>query len=181
MRYAQIRSMDISNGEGIGVSLFVQGCHFHCYNCFNQETWDFNSGKEWTRQIERHFLDLVNKAYIKRVSILGGEPLCDENVRTVLKLITKINNNFNDKKIWLYTGYTWEEIMRSRNAFVKDKMLSLRQLAICESDILVDGKYIDSLKNYSLKFRGSSNQRVIDVQKTLSECNKTHELKLLYV
>lgn len=181
MRYAQIRSMDISNGEGIGVSLFVQGCHFHCYNCFNQETWDFNSGKEWTRQIERYFLNLVNKAYIKRVSILGGEPLCDENVKTVLKLIAKINNNFNDKKIWLYTGYTWEEIMRSRNDLVKDKMLSLRQLAICESDILVDGRYINDLKDYSLKFRGSSNQRVIDVQKTLLECNKTHELKLLYV
>ena len=83
MRYAQIRSMDISNGEGIGVSLFVQGCHFHCKNCFNSETWDFAGGKAWTDSTEEKFLQLINRPYIKRVSILGGEPLADENVETI--------------------------------------------------------------------------------------------------
>lgn len=181
MRYAQMRSTDISNGEGIGISLFVQGCHFHCYNCFNQETWNFNDGATWTTETKEYFLSLADKPYIKRISILGGEPLCDENIESIYDLVCEINKRFKNKRIWLYTGYTWEEIMGGVSSSIDHKLLKLKQLAISKCDILVDGKYIDSLKNYSLKFRGSSNQRVIDVQKTLSECNKTHELKLLYV
>ena len=110
--------MDISNGEGIGVALFVQGCHFHCYNCFNPETWDFNGGKEWIQEVEDKFIELASRPYIQRISILGGEPLADENLDGVLKLVNKFRLLFPDKTIWLYTGYTWEDI------FMYDKQTS---------------------------------------------------------
>ena len=95
MRYAQIRSMDISNGEGVGIALFVQGCHFHCKNCFNQDTWDFNGGKEWTKETKNEFLELIEKPYIKRVSFLGGECLADENLEGVYDLIKNIKKIVN--------------------------------------------------------------------------------------
>ena len=138
IHYASIRNLDISNGEGIGVALFVQGCHFHCYNCFNTETWDFNGGKEWTPDVKEKFLELIDRPYIKRVSILGGEPLADENLDDVLDLVTEINKRYNfqkvdsvnhckigvsedenadeirlscpNKNIWLYSGFTWNTI-----------------------------------------------------------------------
>ena len=100
MRYAQIRNMDISNGENIGVSLFVQGCRFKCKNCFNKETWDFSGGKEWTKEIESKFFELIDRPYIKRISILGGEPLADENAEEVLNLIKEIKGRFPTKDIW---------------------------------------------------------------------------------
>ena len=139
IHYASIRNLDISNGEGIGVALFVQGCHFHCYNCFNPNTWDFNGGKEWTQEVKEKFLELIDRPYIKRVSILGGEPLADENLDDVLDLVTEINKRYNfqkvdsvnpckmgvsevenpneirlslpNKSIWLYSGYTFDYIM----------------------------------------------------------------------
>lgn len=160
MRYAQIRSMDISNGEGVGVSLFVQGCPFHCNGCFNPETWDFNGGNEWTKTEELKFLELVNRPYIKRVSILGGEPLCKENAEGVLRLIAQIPD---DKQIWIYTGFLYETLTSSVctddlettlwKAEIKDILNSI--------DVLVDGQYIEDLKDIRLQFRGSSNQRII--------------------
>lgn len=102
MRYAQIRSMDISNGEGVGVSLFVQGCPFHCKNCFNSETWDFNGGKEWTEKTKNKFMELIDRPYIKRVSFLGGECLADQNLDEVLKLVKQIRISFPKKTIWLW-------------------------------------------------------------------------------
>ena len=113
MRYAQIRSMDISNGEGVGVSLFVQGCPFHCKNCFNSETWDFNGGKEWTEKTKNKFMELIDRPYIKRVSFLGGECLADQNLDEVLKLVKQIRISFPEKTIWLYTGFCWNDIMCS--------------------------------------------------------------------
>ena len=108
MRYSQIREMDISNGSGVGISLFVQGCHFHCKGCFNQETWDFNGGNEWTPEIEKKFLELANRPYIKRISILGGEPLANENVSTVMELIQKLKRQYPEKEsvalYWIYVG-----------------------------------------------------------------------------
>ena len=101
MRYASIRSMDISNGEGVGISLFVQGCHFHCKNCFNKDTWDFNGGKEWTQDTEDKLIELANKPYIKRLSILGGEPLADENLDGVLHLVDRFRLLLPSKTIWL--------------------------------------------------------------------------------
>ena len=159
MRYASIRSLDVTNGEGVGVSLFVQGCHFRCKNCFNPETWDFNGGKEWTEDVEKQFLELVSKPYIKRVSILGGEPLANENQYNIFLLCNKIKNTFPNKKIWLYTGYTFEKIIQSRE---KTKPL-------CCVDVLVDGQYVDKQRDITLPFAGSRNQRLIDVKETLKQ------------
>lgn len=141
MRYAQIRKLDISNGEGIGIALFVQGCHFHCKNCFNQSTWNFDGGKPFTADVKKHFLNLVRNDYVSRVSILGGEPLAPENRLEVEQLCRGIG-----KPIWLYTGYTFNRIpCKSILEFV---------------DVVVDGQYVDDLKDFSLKFRGSSNQHI---------------------
>lgn len=152
MRIADIQEFDVNNGEGVGCSLFVQGCHFHCKNCFNQSTWDFNGGEEWTEAIKEKFLELVNRPYITRVSILGGEPLADENIQDVYDLIKQIPS---EKKIWLYTGYVW------------GNMDFVRRLVANSVDVLVDGQFVDELKDTTLPFRGSSNQRLIDIKKTL--------------
>ena len=204
MRYAQIRSMDISNGEGIGIALFVQGCHFHCHNCFNPDTWNFNGGKEWTQEVEDKFIELANKPYIKRISILGGEPLAAENLNDVAHLVCRINKTYNaqqymgdanddnhniliknpdknrilypQKTIWLYTGYTWgelfmydDEINKFPNYLRKDNMefYTKRQQIIKQCNVVVDGIYIDSQRDITLKWRGSGNQRVIDVQESI--------------
>lgn len=167
MRYAQIRSMDISNGEGIGIALFVQGCHFHCQNCFNSDTWDFNCGKEWTQETEDKFIELANKPYVKRVSILGGEPLAEENLDDLLELVNKIRILYPKKTIWLYTGYKWEELFNGGVYTSKEHAGLKRRNIVQQCNVLVDGRYIDSQKDITLKWRGSSNQRVIDVQKSI--------------
>ena len=168
MRYAQIRSMDISNGEGIGVSLFVQGCPFHCRNCFNPETWDFNSGKEWTEEIKEEFLNLIEKKKVKRVSLLGGECLAEQNLQKVKELVLEIRDKFPNIKIWLYTGYLWEDIINGNNQLRKD--------IIDNINILVDGQFVEELKDLSLRFCGSSNQRIIDCKKSI----KNNEVILYY-
>ena len=165
MRYASIRSMDISNGEGVGVSLFVQGCHFHCKNCFNQDTWDFSGGKEWNREIEDEFMKLVSRPYIKRVSLLGGEPLADEIVLDIMRLINRIKTECPDKKIWCYTGYTWEQIFPIVNPYLNLTQAEMtRQNVVKNCDILVDGRFVEEEKDLSLEFRGSKNQKIIDVK-----------------
>ena len=164
MRYASMRNLDISNGENIGVSLFVQVCHFHCNNCFNSETWDFEGGYSWTEKSIKDFLNLVNRSYIKRVSILGGEPLTSRNVEEIFHLISTIRNLFPTKTIWLYTGFTWEQIMNPTNS---DDIL--RKEIVSQCDVVVDGEYIDELRDITLKWRGSSNQRVIDVKKSIEK------------
>lgn len=135
----------------------MQGCPFRCYNCFNPETWDFNGGKEWDEEVENQFIELAKRPYIKRISILGGEPLADKNLQDVLNLVNKIRLLLPDKTIWLYTGYRFEECLGYKT----------RKEIISKCDVLVDGKYIDKLRDISLKWRGSSNQRVIDVKSTL--------------
>lgn len=159
MKYTKIRSMDISNGEGIGVSLFVQGCHFHCKGCFNKETWDFNGGEQWTKAVEDNFLSLVDKPYIKRVSILGGEPLATQNCEEVFQLCKKIKNMFPDKDIWVYSGYTFEQIQQ----------LGIDIHILKYIDVLVDGPYIEEQRDISLPFRGSRNQRLINTSETLKQ------------
>lgn len=169
MRYAAIRSFDVTNGEGNGISLFVQGCPFHCKYCFNPETWDFIHGKEWTPEIEESFINLANRDYIKRITILGGSPLCDENVCDVMRIVQKIRNRYPNKMIWVYTGYTWESIISP--VILDDLMFTIRRDARMEVlkniDVLVDGQFEYDKKDFSLKFRGSSNQRLINVQKSL--------------
>lgn len=178
MRYSSMRNLDISNGEGVGVSLFVQGCPFHCKNCFNSDTWDFNGGKEWTEETKNKFMELINRPYIKRVSFLGGECLAEQNLDEVLKLVQEIRISFPEKTIWLYTGFEWNQIMNIKvmqpifsceDLENKIQNVLKRQEIIKQCDVLVDGEYIDEQKDLSLKFRGSSNQRVIDVKQSLTQ------------
>lgn len=166
VRYSLIREMDVSNGSEIGMSLFVQGCHFHCKGCFNQETWDFNGGKEWTEDIENKFIELVNKPYIKRISFLGGEPLADENIATVLKIIKTLKTLYPQKRIWMFTGYTWESILNgsSSNSDI------FRACVLAYIDVLADGRFQierQDINNKQVLWVGSTNQRVIDVQGSL--------------
>lgn len=177
MRYASIRSLDISNGEGVGVSLFVQGCPFHCKNCFNSDTWDFNGGKEWTEKTKNKFMELIDRPYIKRVSFLGGECLAEQNLDEVLKLVQEIRISFPKKTIWLYTGFEWNLLMAKicQSTFPDkdfERIIEIhkkRQEIISLCNIVVDGEYIDEQKDLALKWRGSKNQRVIDVKQSLAQ------------
>ena len=185
IRYAQIRECDVSNGEGIGVALFVQGCRFRCPNCFNAETWDFHGGKEWIQEVKNKFLELSNRPYIKRISILGGEPLAEENLDDVLDLVNRIRLSLPQKSIWLYTGY---KVIGISDGFwvvepnvITDKILDPDKLVkgindskkrsdiILKCDVLIDGRYIDSQRNLTLKWCGSENQRVINIKESLQK------------
>ena len=163
MRFAQIRKEDISNGPGIRVSLFVQGCNRHCDGCFNTETWDYDKGQIFNRRIQELFLDL-GKEKITGFSILGGEPL-DQDER-MLELIKKIKERYPDKTIWMWTGHTYEDLT--------DKQMEIVKLI----DVLVDGPFIISQKCPGKRFRGSMNQRIIDIKKTLESGTITiHDLQ----
>ena len=173
MRYAQIRELDISNGEGVGVALFVQGCRFACKNCFNPDTWDFNGGKEWTQDTEDKLIELASRPYIKRLSILGGEPLADENLDGVLHLVNRFRLSFPNKIIWLYSGYTWNQVI---NPVItddfnpsRDELLDKRKEIVKQCTVMIDGRYIDSQRDINLKWRGSKNQRVIDIKQSLQK------------
>ena len=154
MRYANWYKCDISNGNNVGVSLFVQGCPFHCKGCFNSETWDFNGGKPWTKETIERFLSLAGKDYIKRVSILGGEPLADQNVQDVKDLIKTIKNVYPDKKVWVYTGFNVADILSGDNQTRKD-VLNL-------ADTIVDGRFEYDKRDLSIAFRGSRNQHIYE-------------------
>lgn len=149
MRYAQIRKMDISNGPGIRVSIFVQGCDFHCKNCFNSDTWGFDGGKEFTdREMER-LLNLCDSDHIEGLSILGGEPLHPKNIGTVIEICRRFKERYPDKTIWLWTGFTYENLNDTQKEVLE------------YIDTLVDGQFVDELKDFRLEYRGSSNQRVL--------------------
>lgn len=164
MRYNKIRKMDISNGPGIRVSIFMQGCTFNCKNCFNKETHDFNGGKEFTDEIIDKVIDLAKPDYIVGLSILGGEPLHPKNIEGTTKLAKKFKSVYPDKNIWVWSG------------FLFDKNLNNFEI-LNYIDVLVDGVYKDELHDFTLKYRGSSNQRVIDVKKSL----KTNKIELIEV
>lgn len=154
MRYSQIRKMDIVNGPGIRISLFTQGCPFHCKDCFNKETWDFDGGFEWTSEKEKLLLDLCNRPQIKGLSILGGEPLINQNLETLKILFTKFRELYPDKNIWMWTGNIYENLTPEQKEVAN------------MVDVLVDGPWILRLGDFKLKYKGSSNQRVIDIKKT---------------
>lgn len=147
MRYASIRKMDISNGEGVRISLFVQGCSFHCKNCFNQETWNWDDGKEFTKKEFNLLMNLCDNPHIRGLSVLGGEPLHPNNIETVTQIARKFKELYTEKDLWIWTGYTFED-------YVKDKEITKY------ADVIVDGRFVDELKDLNLKFRGSSNQRI---------------------
>ena len=163
MKYNKIRKMDISNGPGVRVSIFMQGCSFHCKNCFNPETWDFKSGTEFTDETIDKIIDLSNNDYIKGLSILGGEPMHPNNIKGTTKLAKKFKEIYPDKTIWVWSGFLFDRDL-------KDKEV------LNYIDVLVDGRYEDELHDFTLKWKGSSNQRVIDVKKTLKN-NKIVLLK----
>lgn len=172
MRFASMRNLDISNGEGVGVSLFVQGCDRHCFNCFNPDTWNFNGGKEWTEEAKNKFIKLIDRPYINRISVLGGEPLAEQNLDEILSLIKEIRISFPKKSIWLYTGYELSEIIKQEQ-YEKvsgiPSVWSKRWKIISNIDVLVDGEYIDEQKDLTLKWRGSKNQNCIDVKQSLAQ------------
>lgn len=163
MRYATIKKCDVANGTGIRVSIFVSGCHHHCKGCFNSDAWDFNFGNEYNENVEEAILKELDKSYIQGLSLLGGEPLEYVNQKGLLSLVTKAKKRHPEKTIWCYTGYKFDEdVMQNMiNKWPETKEL------VSNLDIVVDGKYDEELRNLNLKFRGSSNQRIIDVKKTL--------------
>lgn len=158
MRYNKIRKMDISDGPGVRVSIFMQGCTFNCKNCFNPETHDFNGGKEFNDDTINRVLELCDNDNIEGLSILGGEPMNPNNIEGTTKLAKAFKDKFPNKNLWAWSGFKFDE-------YLKDKEIANYL------DVLVDGQYTDELSNPTLKWKGSSNQRVIDVKKSM-ENNK---------
>ena len=156
MRYNKIRKMDIADGPGVRASIFMQGCEFHCKNCFNQETWDFEGGKEFTDDTIKEVLELCEPEHIKGLSILGGEPMHPNNIEGTTKLAKAFKQKFPNKTIWTWSGFLFDK-------WIYDKEVA-KYL-----DVVVDGQYVDELRNPTLRWKGSSNQRVIDVQKSLKD------------
>ena len=161
MRYNKIREMDISDGEGVRVSLFVQGCEFHCKNCFNPETWNFEGGKEFTTETLNTLLELCDKEYIKGLSMLGGEPMHPDNRETVVDIMRAFKFKFPKKDIWMWTGYTLEKLLSENDEDIKSMLIYL--------DYLVDGQFVEEKKNLNLKWAGSENQRLIDIQESMKQ------------
>ena len=159
MNYEKIDKCSVSNGTGIRTVLWVSGCDIHCRNCQNPQTWDFNSGIPFTDDTMQEILYDLSKPYIKGLTLSGGHPLDPHNAPKVLEIVKRVKMVFPNKDIWIYSGYIWEDI-------IKDK--TLREI-LKYTDVLVDGAYVDELRDISLAFRGSSNQRLIDVKKSLAE------------
>lgn len=161
MNYANIKTYSIENGTGVRVSLFVSGCTHHCKNCFNAEAWDFEYGKPFTKETEDEIIEDLRPDYMAGITLLGGEPMEPVNQRGLISLIRRIREELPQKTIWIYSGYVYEDFKDGGRAHceVTDEILSL-------CDILVDGPFVEEKKNISLKFRGSENQRIIDLKKT---------------
>ena len=157
MNYHNIKTDDMLNGDGLRVTCWVSGCSIGCFNCHNPQTWDFNSGIPFTDDSMQEILYNLSKPYIKGITLSGGHPLDPHNAPKVLEIVKRVKMVFPNKDIWIYTGYVWEDI-------IKDN--TLKEILKC-TDVLVDGAYVDELRDISLAFRGSSNQRIIDVKKTL--------------
>lgn len=161
MYYGKIRENDIANGTGVRVTLFVSGCRNHCKNCFQPETWNFNYGVPYTAETETHILESLSRPYIQGLTLLGGEPMEPENQRVLVQLLRRVRSVHPEKDVWCYTGYTIEQLQDANSRCyceVTDEFLSL-------IDVLVDGRFVDELRDITLKFRGSSNQRIIDMRK----------------
>ena len=157
MNYHNIKTDDMLNGDGLRVTCWVSGCNMGCFNCYNPQTWDFNSGIPFTDDTMQEILYDLSKSYIKGLTLSGGHPFDPHNAPEVLKIVKRVKMVFPNKDIWIYSGYVWEDIIKNE---------TLREI-MKYTDVLVDGAYIDELRDISLPFRGSSNQRIIDVKKTL--------------
>ena len=159
MNYHNIKTDDMLNGDGLRVTCWVSGCNMGCFNCYNPQTWDFNSGIPFTDDTMQEILYDLSKPYIKGLTLSGGHPLDPHNAPKVLEIVKRVKMVFPNKDIWIYSGYEWENIIKNE---------TLREI-LKYTDVLVDGVYIDELRDISLPFRGSSNQRIIDVNKSLAE------------
>ncbi len=168
MYYADIKKADVANGLGVRISLFVSGCTHHCKNCFNEEAWDFHYGNEFTNKEIDKIIDLMDHPYISGLTLLGGEPLEHVNQQGILPLLRKVKEKFPDKNIWCYSGYTFEKDILEKMCKEWEETPEI----LSYIDVLVDGKFEEDKKDIKLRFRGSSNQRIIDVKKSLKE-NKT--------
>ena len=165
MHYGEIKKFDIANGMGVRVSLFVSGCTHHCKNCFNEVTWDFRYGQEFTKETENMIMEYLKPSHVAGLTLIGGEPMEQPNQRGLLPLVKRVKETYPNKNIWCYSGYLFdEELLKPSRARceVTDELLSY-------IDILVDGKFIEELKDVTLRFKGSSNQRIIDVQESLRQ------------
>lgn len=167
MNYAKIRKCDVANGPGVRVSLFVSGCNHHCKNCFNREAWDFSYGEKFTDKQEEQIIENLKPEYITGLSLLGGEPFEQTNQEGLAPLVKKVKQTYPDKKIWCYTGFTFDK--QILNQMVKEENRDTTKQMLENIDYIVDGKFVEELKNPKLQFRGSSNQRIIDVKKSLEE------------
>lgn len=162
MHYSTIKDCDIANGIGVRITLFVSGCTNHCKNCFQPQTWDFDFGEPFTEETEEKLLQMLKPDYINGLTLLGGEPMEPQNQRALVPFLKKVRKAYPNKNIWCFTGFTYEVLKTDGShprCEVTDEMLSL-------IDVLVDGRYVDELKDLTLQFRGSSNQRLIDMVKT---------------
>ena len=170
MNYHNITYPDMNNGDGLRVVLWLSGCSHHCYNCQNPQTWDANSGIPFDESAKKELFRELDKDYISGLTLTGGDPLFESNLDGVLDLVNEIRLSFPNKSIWIYSGYQWENIMKYEygakyiNNFNID---ALRQCIVSKCDVLVDGRYIDSQRDITLKWRGSKNQRVLDIQQSL--------------
>ncbi len=172
MNYAAIKKTDVANGPGIRVSLFVSGCRHGCKGCFNREAWSFEYGKPYTEETEKEILEALKPSYIRGLSLLGGEPFDPANRDTVLSLVQSVREHYPEKDIWCYTGYEYDRELLS---FAAEGQRSVEAL-LRGIDVLVDGRFVEERKNLRLAFRGSENQRIIDVPRSLEQ-NKVCELQ----
>lgn len=163
MNYGTIKPVDIADGIGVRVSLFVSGCTHHCKNCFNEETWDFNYGQKYTKEVQDKIINMCKESFIKGLSLLGGEPFEKANQKDVCELILRFRKECPNKDIWCYSGYTFDKDMVPGSKIWTE----YTQKMIENIDFLVDGEFVEELKNLRLRFRGSANQRIIDVKRSL--------------
>ena len=164
MNYGAIKKCDIANGVGVRTVLFVSGCTHHCKGCFQPETWSFDYGERYTKETEDEIIESLKPDYVDGITLLGGEPFEPENQRELVKLLRRIKKELPQKTVWSFSGYTYEELTGDSRAVceVTNEMLSML-------DVLVDGEFIETKRNISLRFRGSENQRLIDMNKTRKE------------
>ena len=165
MYYGNIKDCDIANGAGVRVSLFVSGCTHHCPDCFQPETWDFSYGKPYTQETQDEIIGLLSKEYIDGLTLLGGEPFEPENQPELLELLKRVRKELPERNIWAYSGYTFESDMLHGKLSQYESTLEMLKLI----DVLVDGEFKIDQKDIRLKFKGSANQRIIDVQRSLKE------------
>lgn len=163
MNYATIKPTDVANGPGVRVTLFVSGCTHHCKGCFNSEAWDFDYGQEFTRETQEEILRLLAPEYIVGLTLLGGEPMEPANQAGLLPFIKKVREQYPDKSIWCFTGYDFEKDVLFR--MLPESKITRELVPLF--DVMVDGKFVEEKKNLRLKFRGSENQRILDVKQSL--------------